>query len=53
VALKRANTANAILDGTGLLIAQAQQQGMIDTIQQTQLESVLVDMANAQAGWSG
>jgi putative membrane protein len=49
-ALERANTANAILDGTGRLIAEARQQGMIDTIQQTQLESVLIDMANAQGG---
>lgn len=49
-ALTYANAANAILDGTGHLIAQARQQGMIDTIQQTQLESILVDMANAQGG---
>jgi len=48
--LERANPANAILDGTGRLIAQALHQGMIDTIQQTQLEGILVDMANAQGG---
>lgn len=49
-ALARANPANAILDGTGHLIAKAQRQGMIDTIQQTHLEGILVDMANAQGG---
>lgn len=48
--LAKANTANAILDGTGALIAQARQQGAIDTIQQAQLERVLVDIANAQGG---
>jgi len=48
--LGRANPANAILDGTGRLIAQALQQGMIDTIQQAQLERVLIDIANAQGG---
>lgn len=48
--LARANAANGILDGTGRLIVQARQQGLIDTIQQTHLESVLVDIANAQGG---
>lgn len=50
VALTRANVANAILDGTGRLIAEAKQQGLIDTIQQTHMEGILVDMANAQGG---
>jgi putative membrane protein len=48
--LTRANVANAILNGTGRIIAQALQQGLIDTIQQTHLEGILVDMANAQGG---
>ncbi|HWU04253.1 MAG TPA: bestrophin family ion channel [Novosphingobium sp.] len=46
----RANTANAILDGTGALVSQARTDGMIDTIQQAQIESVLIDIANAQGG---
>jgi putative membrane protein len=49
-AMARANVANAILDGTGRLIAEAKQQGLIDTIQQTHMEGILVDMANAQGG---
>jgi ion channel-forming bestrophin family protein len=50
MALARANPANAILDGTGRLVARARQEGMIDTIQQAQIERVLVDIANAQGG---
>lgn len=50
VALTRTNVANAILDGTGRLIADAKRQGLIDTIQQTHMEGILVDMANAQGG---
>ena len=49
-ALARANVANGILDETGRSIAQAREQGWIDTIQQTQMEAVLVDIANAQGG---
>ncbi len=49
-ALARANTANGLLDGTGRRIADAQRNGWIDTIQQTQMEAVLVDIANAQGG---
>lgn len=48
--LARANPANGILDGTSALIAQARAQGWIDTMQQTHLEGVLVDIANAQGG---
>ncbi len=50
VALTRANVANAVLDGTGRLIAEAKDKGLIDTIQQTHMEGILVDMANAQGG---
>ena len=46
----RANPANGVLDGTALRIAEAQRQGLVDTIQQTALERVLVDIANAQGG---
>ena len=48
--LARVNTANGILDGTGRRIDEARRQGWIDTIQQTSLESVLIDIANAQGG---
>jgi ion channel-forming bestrophin family protein len=48
--LARVNVANALLDGTGQRIALAQREGRIDTIQQTQFERVLVDIANAQGG---
>ena len=44
------NAANGLLDGTSCRIAAAQREGVIDTIQQTHLERVLVDIANAQGG---
>ncbi|WP_374943698.1 bestrophin family protein [Sphingomonas sp.] len=49
-ALARTNIANGLVDGTGRRIADAVRAGWLDTIQQTQLESVLVDIANAQGG---
>jgi putative membrane protein len=49
-ALARTNVANGLLDGTGKRIDTARRQGWIDTIQQTQMEAVLVDIANAQGG---
>lgn len=49
-ALARANVANGLLDGTGRRIADAQRAGWIDTIQQTEIERVLIDIANAQGG---
>jgi len=48
--LGRTNVANGLLDGTGARIAEAQRLGWIDTIQQTSLERVLIDIANAQGG---
>ncbi|MFD1950215.1 bestrophin family protein [Sphingomonas arantia] len=48
--LDRQNVPNGLLDGTARRIAEAQRRGLIDTIQQTQLERVLVDIANAQGG---
>jgi putative membrane protein len=48
--LERANVANGILDETGRRIDEARRKGWIDTIQQTQMEAVLVDIANAQGG---
>ncbi|MET0365850.1 MAG: bestrophin family ion channel [Sphingobium sp.] len=49
-ALARTNVANGIVDGTGRRIDVARQQGWLDTIQQTSMESVLIDIANAQGG---
>lgn len=49
-ALARTNVANGIVDGTGRRINIAREKGWIDTIQQTSMESVLVDIANAQGG---
>lgn len=49
-ALARTNIANGLLDGTGRRIDIARREGWIDTIQQAQMESVLVDIANAQGG---
>jgi putative membrane protein len=48
--LARQNPPNGLLDGTGRRIAEAQRAGYIDSIQQAQLESVLIDIANAQGG---
>ncbi|WDF72182.1 bestrophin family protein [Novosphingobium sp. KACC 22771] len=49
-ALTRTNSANGLLDATGAQVAQARADGIIDTIQQAQIEQVLVDIANAQGG---
>lgn len=49
-ALKRTNVANGLLDGTGRRIEDARKRGWIDSIQQASMESVLVDIANAQGG---
>ncbi|RVT93792.1 bestrophin family protein [Sphingomonas crocodyli] len=49
-ALARTNTANGLVDGTGRRIDTARKNGWIDTIQQSAMESVLVDIANAQGG---
>lgn len=48
--LARRNIANGLLDGTARRIADARNRGRLDTIQQAQLESVLIDIANAQGG---
>jgi len=49
-ALARTNVANGIVDGTGWRISLAQRNGWIDTIQQASLETILIDIANAQGG---
>lgn len=47
---ERTNRPNAVLDGTGRRIAAAQRTGYLDTIQQSRIEAVLIDIANAQGG---
>jgi putative membrane protein len=49
-ALARTNPANGLLDSTGRRIDLARREGWIDTIQQAQMEAVLIDIANAQGG---
>jgi len=49
-ALARTNVANGIVDGTGRRIDGARQSGWLDTIQQSTMERVLIDIANAQGG---
>ncbi len=49
-ALERTNVANGLVDGTGRRINDATRRGLLDTIQQTSMESVLIDIANAQGG---
>lgn len=49
-ALGRVNIANGIVDGTGRRINGARAEGWIDTIQQALMESILVDISNAQGG---
>ncbi len=50
LALARTNAANGLLDGTGRRIDEARREGWLDTIQQTTMEGVLIDIANAQGG---
>ena len=49
-ALARANAANGLVDGTGRRIADAARRGWIDTVQQAEMERLLVDITNAQGG---
>ena len=49
-AMARSNPANALLDGSARMIADIRREGLIDTIQQAQIERVMVDIANAQGG---
>ncbi|KQN06653.1 hypothetical protein ASE85_19485 [Sphingobium sp. Leaf26] len=48
--LERRNPANGVLDGSDRRLMEAVQHGWIDTIQQTRIEGMLVDMSNAQGG---
>ncbi|WP_375194898.1 bestrophin family protein [Sphingobium sp.] len=50
LALARTNPANGLLDSTGRRIDLARREGWLDTVQQAQMERVLVDIANAQGG---
>jgi putative membrane protein len=45
-----ANVPNAILNGTGALLRDARREGWIDAYGHVQIESLLVDMSNAQGG---
>ncbi|MGF7147694.1 putative membrane protein [Sphingomonas zeicaulis] len=49
-AIARVNAANGLADGAGRRVADALGAGWIDTIQQTQIERLLVDISNAQGG---
>lgn len=49
-ALERANVANGLVEANGLAVEEARRCGWIDTIQQSSLEAVLVDISNAQGG---
>lgn len=49
-AVKRQNPANAILEGISELYAKAMAGGRINSIQQTLVERILIDIANAQGG---
>lgn len=48
--LTRGNAANGLMDDTGREIDKARRSGWIDSIQQAQIERVLVDISNAQGG---
>lgn len=50
VVLARRNPANGLLDGVARLVASARRADGIDSVQQAQIERVLVDIANAQGG---
>lgn len=49
-ALARGNPANGLIDGTGDRIADALRRGWLDTVQQAEMERLLVDITNAQGG---
>ncbi len=50
IAMSRTNVANGLLSDNGRQIETAHRRGWIDSIQQTSLERVLIDIANAQGG---
>lgn len=45
-----ANVPNAILNETAAMVAEAADKGWIDSIRRVQIESLFVDMSNAQGG---
>jgi len=45
-----ANVPNAILNGTAALLTSAAAKGWMDSIRRSQIETLLVDMSNAQGG---
>lgn len=44
------NVPNAILNGSGALLTQAEKNGWLDSFRRVQIENLLVDMSNAQGG---
>lgn len=44
------NVPNAILNRTAELLSEAQRKGWVDTFRRVQIETLLVDMSNAQGG---
>lgn len=44
------NVPNAILNRTAELLSEAQKEGWVDTFRRVQIETLLVDMSNAQGG---
>ena len=48
--LARRNPANGLLDGSDQMVTAAYAKGWIDSIQQSRLESLFIDMSNAQGG---
>ncbi|PZU07445.1 bestrophin family protein [Sphingomonas sp.] len=48
--LETQNPANSLLEDIGCRVAAAFKEGSIDTIQQTHLDAILIDIANAQGG---
>ncbi|QJU59587.1 hypothetical protein HL653_19140 [Sphingomonas sp. AP4-R1] len=48
--LSTQNPANSLLENIGVRVAAASDEGRIDSIKQTHLDAVLIDIANAQGG---
>jgi ion channel-forming bestrophin family protein len=48
--LTRRNPANGLLEGSAQLVARARDSGWLDTIQQSRIEALMVDISNAQGG---
>ena len=49
-AMERANVANGLVETNGLDVEKARRNGWIDSIQQSSIEAILIDISNAQGG---